>query len=132
MPERLEEALRLLKTICTIPHCQDVRPNAEAAIKLIQAEIERLKNLKTGNDQLKYEAYSLRKDWQPLPVPPVDGKGGAVMAQRLTPLQADAVYCFVNKILHGDSKHRRWLIEAAAKFCEGEPIPKEPEEGDRE
>lgn len=37
-----------------------------------------------------------------------------------------AVQDFANKILHGDEKHRAWLIEAAQCFAAGKPLPFPP------
>ena len=34
-----------------------------------------------------------------------------------------ALHHFVDAILHGDQKHRSWLLEAKWCFINGEPIP---------
>ena len=35
----------------------------------------------------------------------------------------DAVIEFANAILHGDEKHKAWLLAAAKAFTEGKRIP---------
>lgn len=36
------------------------------------------------------------------------------------------IRAFARAILHGDEKHRAWLIDAADKFIAGEPLPATP------
>lgn len=37
--------------------------------------------------------------------------------------RAEAIRAFANDILHGDSEHRSWLLEAAETFIAGKPMP---------
>lgn len=36
---------------------------------------------------------------------------------------------FAEAILHGDTLHRNWLLDAATAFNKGEPMPKQPTSG---
>lgn len=62
--------------------------------------------------------------WMPLPKPPGSfpspPEATAGVGERRS---AGAILEFTNLILHGDAEHRRWLMEAANAYLDGNPLP---------